>query len=312
MQMQTTRSPWRRTLREIARHKQLYLLLLLPIIYLIIFKYVPMYGAQIAFRKYRIRDGIMGSPWVGFEHFEKFLTSSQFTRVFGNTLKLSIYSLLAGFPLPILLALMLNTLTNQRAKRLVQNLTYLPYFVSTVVVVGILLQVFNTHSGVYGVTYKAIAGHTAPDLLAKPDSFVHLYVWSGVWKDLGWGSIIYIAALSNVDMELHEAALLDGATRLQRVWAIDIPAILPTIIITLLLRCGSIMSIGFEKAYLMQNNLNLRASEIISTYVYKVGLTATGNYSYAAAIDMFNAVINLIVLISMNALSRKVSDSSLW
>lgn len=310
--MQTTRNSWRRTLREIARHKQLYLLLLLPIIYLIIFKYVPMYGAQIAFRKYRIRDGILGSPWVGLAHFEKFLTSSQFTRVFGNTLKLSIYSLLAGFPLPILLALMLNTLTNQRAKRLVQNLTYLPYFVSTVVVVGILLQVFNTHSGVYGVTYKAIAGQTAPDLLAKPDSFVHLYVWSGVWKDLGWGSIIYIAALSNVDMELHEAALLDGATRLQRVWAIDIPAILPTIIITLLLRCGSIMSIGFEKAYLMQNSLNLRASEIISTYVYKVGLTATGNYSYAAAIDMFNAVINLIVLISMNALSRRVSDSSLW
>lgn len=310
--MQNTRTSRRRTLREIARHKQLYLLLLLPIIYLIVFKYVPMYGVQIAFRKFRISDGIQASPWVGLANFEKFLTSSQFTRVFGNTLKLSVYALAAGFPLPILLALMLNTLTNQRAKRLVQNLTYLPYFVSTVVVVGILLQVFNTHSGVYGVTYKAFTGETAPDLLANPDTFVHLYVWSGVWKDLGWGSIIYIAALSNVDIQLHEAAVLDGATRLQRVWTIDIPAILPTIIITLLLRCGSIMSIGFEKAYLMQNNLNLRASEIISTYVYKVGLTATGNYSYAAAIDMFNAVINLFVLVSMNALSRKLSDSSLW
>lgn len=310
--MQATKTNWCRLRREILRHWQLYLLLLLPITYLIIFKYVPMYGAQIAFRNYRIRNGILGSAWVGFANFRKFFSSAQFVRLITNTLRLSIYSLIAGFPLPIILALALNTMTNARAKRLVQNLTYLPYFISTVVVVGILLQVFNTHNGVYGVVYKTVSGKVAPDIMAKPEGFVHLYVWSGVWKDIGWGSIIYLAALSSVDPALHEAAVIDGATRFQRVKHIDIPAIIPTIVITLILRCGSVMSIGFEKAYLMQNNLNLRMSEVISTYVYKVGLTATGNYSYATAIDMFNAVINLAVLITVNFISRKVSDNSLW
>lgn len=299
-------------LRIIIRHRQLYLLLLFPIVYLILFKYVPMFGAQIAFRHYRVNLGIWGSPWVGLENFLKFFKSSQFTRVLGNTLRLSLYSLLAGFPLPVALALMLNALRNVRVKRLVQNLTYLPYFISTVVLVGMLFQIFNTQKGVYGVAYQALADHLAPDIMAKPNGFVHLYVWSDVWKNLGWGSIIYIAALASVDQELHEAALLDGATRLQRIVHIDIPAILPTIIITLLLRCGQIMNIGFEKAYLMQNNLNLRASEVISTYVYKVGLTATGNYSYATAIDMFNSIVNLVVLTLMNSLSRRVSDSSIW
>ena len=294
------------------RHWQLYLLLLLPIAYLIIFKYVPMVGAQIAFRKYRVNYGIWGSPWVGFDNFTKFFRSSQFSRVLTNTLRLSFYSLLAGFPLPVLLALMLNALRSQKAKRIVQNLTYLPYFISTVVIVGILLQIFNTHNGLYGVLYKSMSGTFAPDILAKPEGFVHLYVWSGVWQNLGWGSIIYIAALSGVDQALHEAALLDGASRLKRIIHIDLPAILPTIMITLLLRCGSIMNSGFEKAYLMQNNLNLRTSEVISTYVYKVGLTASGNFSYATAIDMFNSVINLTVLVITNAISRKVSESSIW
>lgn len=298
--------------REIIRHWQLYLLLLIPLVYLIVFKYLPMYGAQIAFRNYKIRFGITGSEWVGLANFQKFVTSSQFSRLLINTLRLSAYSLLAGFPLPILLALMLNTVTNKRSKRLVQNLTYLPYFISTVVIAGILLQVFNTHNGIYGVAYRSLTGETASDILAEPMGFVHIYVWSGVWQEIGWGSIIYLAALSNVDPSLHEAALIDGATRFQRILHIDIPAILPTVVIMLILRCGSIMSIGFEKAYLLQNNLNLRMSEVISTYVYKVGLTAAGNYSYATAIDMFNAVINLFVLTSVNYISRKVSDNSLW
>lgn len=297
---------------HVKRHGQLYFLLLLPIAYLVVFKYFPMVGAQIAFRKYRVNLGIWGSEWVGFNNFVRFFQSSQFSRVIGNTLYLSFYSLLAGFPLPIILALMLNALRNQRTKRIVQNLTYLPYFISTVVVVGIILQVFNTHNGIYGVAYRALMKDFAPDLLALPQGFVHIYIWSDVWQNLGWGSIIYIAALSSVDIELHEAALLDGANRFQRILHIDIPAILPTIVIMLLLRCGSIMSVGFEKAYLLQNNLNLRASEVISTYVYKVGLTASGNFSYATAIDMFNSVVNLTVLVVMNALSRKVSDSSIW
>ncbi len=297
---------------EIRRHWQLYLLLLLPVAYLLIFKYAPMIGAQIAFRKYRVNTGIWGSQWVGFDNFTKFFRSSQFSRVLSNTLTISFYSLFAGFPFPILLALLLNAMRSAAAKRFVQNLTYLPYFISTVVMVGILLQIFNTHNGVFGVTYKLIAGETAPDFMAKPEGFLNLYVWSGVWQNMGWGSIIYIAALSNVDVEQHEAALLDGATRFQRIQHVDIPAIMPTIIITLLLRCGSIMNVGFEKAYLMQNNLNLRMSEVISTYVYKVGLTATGNFSYATAIGMFNSVVNLTVLIIMNAISRKVNDSSIW
>lgn len=296
----------------IRQHWQMYLLLLLPIIYLIIFKYVPMVGTQIAFRKFRINQGIWGSQWVGFANFTKFFNSSSFSRVITNTLRLSLYSLIAGFPLPVILALLLNALQNQRAKKIVQNMTYLPYFISTVVIVGIILQIFNTHNGLYGVSYKLITKKVAPDIMADPDGFVHLYVWSGVWQNMGWGSIIYIAALSGVDPELHEAALLDGATRFKRILHIDIPAIMPTIVITLLLRCGSIMNIGFEKAYLMQNNLNLRTSEVISTYVYKVGLTATGNFSYATAIDMFNSVVNLTVLIIMNSISRKVSDSSIW
>ena len=310
--MNTASNSGSRRWREIKRHWQLYLLLLLPIAYLLVFKYAPMIGAQIAFRKYRVNTGIWGSPWVGFDNFTKFFRSSQFSRVLTNTLSISFYSLLAGFPFPVLLALLLNAVRSPGAKRFVQNLTYLPYFISTVVMVGILIQIFNTHNGVYGVTYKALTGATAPDILAKPAGFLNLYVWSGVWQGMGWGSIIYIAALSNVDVEQHEAALLDGATRFQRILHVDIPAIMPTIIITLLLRCGSIMNVGFEKAYLMQNNLNLRASEVISTYVYKVGLTATGNFSYATAIGMFNSVVNLSVLVVMNAISRKVSDSSIW
>ncbi len=302
----------RRILDDICKHWQLYLLLLLPLAYLLVFKYIPMAGAQIAFRKYRVNYGIMSSEWVGVTNFSKFFGSYQFERVLINTLRLSLYSILVGFPFPIMLALALNTLTNAFAKKFVQTITYLPYFISTVVVVGIIIQLFNVRIGIFGMTYTLITGRTAPDLLAQPNTFTHLYVWSGVWQGVGWSSIIYIAALAGVDLAQHEAAIIDGASRFQRVIHIDLPAILPTIVITLILRCGSIMGIGFEKAYLMQNELNLRTSEVISTYVYKVGMSANGNFSYAAAIDMFNSVVNLVVLVGMNALSRKVSGSSIW
>lgn len=302
----------RKTLITIRRSYQLYLLLLLPIFYLVLFKYVPMVGAQIAFRKYRTYNGIWGSEWIGFDNFRKFFKSYQFERVITNTLRLSFYSLIAGFPFPIMLALALNTLKNKFAKKAIQNITYIPYFISTVVMVGILIQLFNVRIGIFGVVYTALTGRTAPDLLSLPKTFIHLYVWSGIWQGMGWSSIIYISALSNVDPQQHEAAVIDGATRFQRIIHVDIPAILPTIVITLILRCGSIMGIGFEKAYLMQNDLNLRTSEVISTYVYKVGMNAAGNFSYASAIDMFNSVVNLIVLVSMNALSRRISGSSIW
>ena len=298
---------------RVRRCWQLYLFLLLPVAYLIVFKYVPMVGIQIAFRQYAPRLGIWGSKWVGLAQFEKFFNSYQFERVFLNTLKLSMYSLVAGFPLPILLALCLNSVRNKRYRSAVENITYMPYFISTVVIVGIINQVFNTRIGLFSMAYRALIGPEVPDLLASATAFPHMYVWSGIWQSTGWGTVIYMAALAGVDPEQHEAALIDGASRFQRLLHVDLPAILPTITITLILRCGQLMGIGFDKVYLMQNDLNLRASEVISTYVYKVGLSAGGgDFSYATAIGLFNSVINLAMIVLVNFISRRVSDTSLW
>lgn len=309
------RTPGSRRLLAIRARRcwQLYLFLLLPVVYLIVFKYVPMVGIQIAFRQYAPRLGIWGSKWVGLDQFEKFFNSYQFERVFFNTLKLSLYSLLAGFPLPILLALCLNSVRSRRYRSVVENVTYMPYFISTVVIVGILNQVFNTRIGLFAMAYRAMIGPDVPDLLASASAFPHMYVWSGIWQETGWGTVIYMAALAGVDPEQHEAAVIDGASRFQRLLHVDFPAILPTITITLILRCGQLMGIGFDKVYLMQNDLNLRASEVISTYVYKVGLSASGgDYSYATAIGLFNSVINLLMIALVNFISRRVSDTSLW
>lgn len=302
-----------RFLRRIKKSWRLYVLLLLPIAFLLIFHYYPMLGVQIAFKNFDATKGIWGSDWVGFAQFEKFFTSSQFWRILPNTLILSLYALVAGFPLPILLALMLNTVRSQRYKKFIQTITYIPHFISIVVIVGMLMSVFSPRTGVVGTMYAAITGSTLPDLFGKPDSFRHLYVWSGIWQGMGWSSIIYMAALSGVDQELHEAAQIDGASRLRRVWSIDLPMILPTAVILLILNCGSIMSVGFEKIYLMQNTLNLRASEVISTYVYKVSMTAGGgDFSYGTAIGLFNSIINMSMLVLVNAISQKFTSSSLW
>ncbi len=300
--------------RKLARrYWRLYVLLALPIIYLLVFKYYPMLGVQIAFRKFDPTGGIWHSEWVGLHYFEKFFTSSKFMRVVPNTIIISLYSLIAGFPVPILLALSLNTLRNERYKKTIQTITYIPHFISTVVMVGILFQTFNVRSGLVGVAYKEIFGRTMPDLFGKPASFRHLFVWSGVWQSMGWSSIIYIAALSSVDPELHEAAQIDGASRFKRVIHIDFPSILPTAVILLILNSGSIMSVGFEKVYLMQNNLNLRASEVISTYTYKVSMSAgTSDFSYGTAIGLFNSVINLMMLSLVNTVSNKLTSTSLW
>ena len=261
----------KRAKKVIARW-QLYLLLLIPLLYIIIFHYLPIGGLQIALKAYDPRYGIAGSPWVGFRYFEKFLGSYQFIRVLRNTLTISAYSLLAGFPLPILFALLLNAMPYVRYKKLVQTVTYVPHFISTVVMVGILMQVLNMRSGLYGVLYNKIAGVPAPDLFGSPSAFRHMYVWSGIWQNLGWDTIIYLAALMNVDLALNEAAQIDGANRLQRLWHIDLPTVLPTASIMLILAAGKVMNVGFEKVYLMQNDLNISASEVISTYVYKVGM----------------------------------------
>jgi len=294
---------------------QLYLFFLIPFVVLMIFDYYPMFGVQIAFKDYTSTKGIWGSPWVGFSHFMTFFKSHMFSRVVLNTISLSMYSLIAGFPLAIIFALLLNIIRNQKIKRTIQTITYMPHFISVIVIVGILFQLLNPVNGLYGNLYRVFGGDGYPkDLLTIANAFPHLYVWSGIWQNLGWNSIIYIAALSSVDIELHEAAKIDGATRLKRIRYVDFPAILPTISIMLILRMGGIMSVGFEKAYLMQNNLNLVKSEVISTYVYKVGLSRSSNFSYGSAIGLFNSVINCAMLILVNAISRKLSSegSSLW
>lgn len=300
--------------RRLARHWQLYVFLLIPVVYLLIFHYYPMLGVQIAFKKYSPKLGIWGSPWIGFKYFQKFFGSSLFSRVVGNTIKISLYSLAASFPLPIIFALMLNVMRNHRYKKFVQTVAYMPHFISTVVLVGMLLQILNPLMGIYGKAYSALNnGAMANDLLGSSATFPHLYVWSGIWQHFGWDSIIYVAALAAVSPELHEAAQIDGASRFQRVVHIDFPALLPTAIIMLILRTGSIMSIGFEKIFLMQNDLNLRASEVISTYVYKVSLKANiPDFSYSTAIGLFNSVVNLLMISLVNMVSRKISDTSLW
>lgn len=303
----------RRTLRKMRSQWQLYLLLLLPLAYLLIYHYYPMLGLQIAFKKFKLKDGIWGSQWVGLAQFSKFVNSYMFARVMKNTFTISLYSIIAGFPIPIIFALMLNSMRSVRFKKVVQTVTYMPHFISTVVLVGMIFQIFSPISGLYGSVMKTLTGQVPEDLLASPAAFTHLYVWSGVWQQFGWGSIVYVAALAGISEELHEAAQIDGADRFHRLWHIDLPGILPTVIIMLILRCGQVMSIGFEKAYLMQNDLNLRASEIIATYEYKTALAAQKpDFSLSTAVGMFNSVINMILIVSVNALARRLGDTSLW
>ena len=292
-------------------HRQLYLFLLLPLAYLIIFHYVPMAGAQIAFRKFNIRKGIWDSPWVGLANFERFFSTYMFGRVLKNTLLLSFYSLFAGFPIPILFALLLNMMRSERYKKVVQMVTYAPHFISVTVLVGIMMQVLNCRTGIYGTFVYTLTGSYPADIFGQSNAFSHLYVWSGIWQNTGWSAIIYIAALSGVDPQLHEAAQIDGASRLQRMVHIDFPSILPTASIMLIMRAGNVMSIGFEKVYLMQNDINLSVSETISTYVYKVGLV-DANFSYSTAIGLFNSVVNLTLLLVVNQITKRLSSTSLF
>ena len=294
--------------RAFKKNWQLHLFMLLPLVYLLIFDYGPMVGLQIAFRDYRPRLGFWGSEWVGLKHFRAFLTSYNFKTLLTNTLSISLYSIFVGFPIPIILALLLHVTKHEQLRKLTQNTSYMPHFISIVVMVGILDQILNPVNGLFGTLYRML-GNTGypPDLRASAGAFRHLYVWSGIWQNMGWDTIIYIAALSSVSHDQHEAAIIDGASRWQRIWHVDIPAILPTIAIMLILRCGSVMSVGYEKTYLMQNDLNLRTSEVISTYVYKVGL-GKNQLSYASAIGLFNSVVNCFMLLLVNFTARKASN----
>ncbi len=295
--------------RNILRNWQLYILILPATVYFLFFCYGPMYGVQIAFKDFIPTKGITGSPWVGFKHFETLFHTYSFGNIFKNTIFLSLYSLAAGFPIPIVLALLLNEVDNKFFKKLVQNVTYAPHFISVVVLVG-MLNVLMSPNGVVNALVRAFGGETQL-FLANSALFNDLYVWSGVWQGMGWSSIIYLAALSGLDMEIHEAAKVDGATRIQRMWYINLPTLVPTIVILLILNSGSIMNVGFEKVFLMQNNLNLDSAEVISTYVYKVGLVRA-QYSFSAAVGLFNNIINLILILLVNTISNKISGSGLW
>lgn len=287
-------------------------MMLLPLAYLLIFKYYPMLGAQMAFRDYNLIEGIWGSPWVGFKHFVRFFNSYEFWLVLRNTIGLSLYSLAAGFPLPIVLALSLNYVAARRYKKAVQMITYAPHFISTVVMVGMILQFLAPRTGFVNIFRDAL-GLEQINFIGEPGMFKSIYVWSDVWQNVGYASIIYLASLSTVDPNLHEAALIEGASKPQRMWHIDLPGILPTAIIILILNTGRVLEIGFEKAYLLQNPLNHSTSEIISTYVYKIGIAGQAvNFSYPTAIGLFKSVIGFILLISVNRLSRAVSEQSLW
>ena len=287
---------------------QLHVLIMIPVIYLLIFHYWPMYGAQIAFRNYRAKKGITGSEWVGLKWFIKFLTNYDFKEILTNTLAISLYQIIVGFPIPVFFALMINAIPSERFKKVTQSITYMPHFISTVVIVAIVQLIFNPINGIYGTLYRLFGGEGYPyDFRGMANTFRHLYVWSGIWQNLGWDTIIYTAALSSVSHDQHEAAMLDGASRWKRVIHVDLPAILPTIGIMLIMRCGRVMSIGFEKVYLMQSQLNLSTSEIISTFVYKTGLGGGGQMSYASAIGLFNSVVNCILLITVNWISKQVS-----
>lgn len=296
-------------MRMLKKNWVCYLFILPMVIYVIIFSYVPMYGIQLAFKNYRVADGIWGSAWVGFKHFRTFFESYQFKNLLWNTLSLSLYALVAGFPMPIIFALFLNYITNVKLKKTAQMITYAPHFISMVVYCGMIL-VFLSSDGVVNQLLKLL-GISPVAFLSNPANFRHIYVWSGVLQNIGWGSIMYISVLTSVDPTLHEAATVDGATRFQRLLHIDLPAIVPTMVIMLIMRAGEIMDLGFEKAFLLQNNINLDYSEIIATYVYKVGIQG-GQFSYSSAIGLFNNVINLVLLVVVNKIAGRVSDVSLW
>jgi putative aldouronate transport system permease protein len=296
--------------RSLRRHWQLYLLVVVPLAYFVIFKYIPIANAVIAFKNYSPVKGPWGSEWVGFRNFELFFQNPMFWTLVKNTFLLSVYTVAASFPIPIILAIALNEIRNGRFKKIVQLVTYAPYFISTVVVVSMTILVLSPRLGFVNDAI-GLFGVPAIDFLGRPDYFRHIYVWSDVWQTTGYSAVIYLAALSGIDPALHESARIDGASRLQRIRHVDLPGIMPTAVIILVLGVGNIMSIGFEKAFLLQNPLNQAQSEIIATYVYKTGLL-NADFSMATAIGLFNSVINLFLLLGVNFAAKRITGNGLW
>ncbi|QNK58908.1 sugar ABC transporter permease [Paenibacillus sp. PAMC21692] len=294
--------------RNIRKYWQLYVFIIPALAYFIVFHYIPIYGAQIAFKNYSAVKGIWGSSWIGFDHFERFFNSYYFGLLLKNTLQINLYQL-ALFPVSIIVALSIHEVAKARFKRFVQLVTYAPHFISVVVISGMILVFLDPSSGIVNTLIKALGGEPI-SFITEPGWFKSIYVLSGEWQNLGWGAIIYLAALAGINPELHEAAQIDGASRWQRIFHINIPGIMPTIIILFILNLGSFMNVGFEKIYLLQNPLNMESSEVIQTHVYKSGLLQA-QYSYTAAIGLFNNAINFAILLTFNRLARR-SGNSLW
>ena len=302
---------------SLRRNWSLYLLVLPVLIYFIIFLYWPMYGVQIAFKDFSPGKGITGSPWAMtggeldlFKHFKNFFTSIHFTRTIRNTLTISFYSLAVNFPIPIILAILMNELRSPKFKSVVQTVTYLPHFISVVVMCGMLWIFLRNETGMVNLAIKALGGQSI-NFMNDGQYFKHVYVWSGVWQNAGWGTIIYMATLSGLDVQMYEAANIDGANKWQQIWYITLPCLMPTAAMLLILDSGAIMNVGFDKVFLLQTDLTLEASDVISTLVYRRGML-DANYSFSSAVGLFNSVINCIILVTVNAISRKIGSVSLW
>jgi len=310
LKKQSLKDYYKRKMKLVIKNYQLYLIFFPVLIYFLVFHYAPMYGIQIAFKDFSAARGIWGSRWVGFSNFQRFFRSHYFKQLIWNTLSISLYSLVVNFPIPIILALMLNEVKNIKFKKMVQTVSYAPHFISTVVMAGMIILFLSPQSGLIN---KVIVffGKEPVNFMYEAKYFKTIYVFSGLWQHAGWSSIIYLSALSTIDPELHEAAVIDGAKRLQRIWYINIPGILPTISIMLILSFGNIMNVGFEKVFLLMNQLNRSAADVISTFVYRVGLI-DHDYSFSTAVGLFNSVINLILLLTVNKITGKLDQTTLF
>lgn len=299
-----------RLFKDLKRNYILYIMITPVIIYYIVFAYVPMFGVQIAFKNFIPKLGFWGSPWIGFEHFNRFFSSYNFIPLLGNTLKLSIYGLFAGFPIPIIFAIFLNYLPGRIFRKSVQMISYAPFFISIVVICGMIHIFLYPDTGIINQIINLFGGESVA-FLSNPRYFRSIFVWSSVWQNMGFSSIIYIAALASVDFEMHEAAIIDGASKLQRIRHIDLPSIMPTIVIMLLFALGGIISVDFQKVLLLQNPLNMSVSDVLSTYVYRVGLI-NSDYGYSTAVGLFNSLCSIILLVSANAIVKKQTATGLW
>lgn len=305
------RTFWERVKMDFKVNAALYAMLLIPLFIIIVFRYVPMWGIQIAFRDYRPARGITGSTWVGLKYFQKLVNNYQFGNILRNTIVINLYNL-ATFPLALVFALMLNYLPFRRYRKTVQMVSYAPHFISVVVLCSMVLEFMKARGGLMNEVL-GVFGVAPVNYMAKPDYFYSIFVWSGVWQELGYSSIIYISALAGVSQELHEAATVDGANIVRRIWHVDIPSVLPTFCIMFIMSAGRIMTIGYEKVLLLQNNVNTTVSEVISTYAYNIGIAASNpQFSYSAAISLFTSIVNMIMLFIVNRISNKLSGNSLW